>query len=102
MKILITGGAGFIGQRLAKRLLARNELNGKPFTELVLLDVARPQDDSLLNDKRVRAETGDISDPAVLQRHVDTGTEAIFHLAAIVSGQAEADFRRRFRYDVQD
>jgi nucleoside-diphosphate-sugar epimerase len=92
MKILITGGAGFLGQRLAKRLLERNELNGKPVTELVLLDVARPNDERLLGDKRVRAETGDISDPAVLQRHIDTQTEAIFHLAAIVSGQAEADF----------
>ncbi|SAK97330.1 D-erythronate dehydrogenase [Caballeronia ptereochthonis] len=92
MKILITGGAGFLGQRLAKRLLERNELDGKPVTELVLLDVARPNDERLLGDARVRAETGDISDPAVLQRHIDPQTEAIFHLAAIVSGQAEADF----------
>ncbi|SAL77452.1 NAD-dependent epimerase/dehydratase [Caballeronia peredens] len=92
MKILITGGAGFLGQRLAKRLLERNELDGKPVTELVLLDVARPNDERLLSDARVRAETGDISDRAVLERHLDTQTEAIFHLAAIVSGQAEADF----------
>ncbi|GGD83977.1 D-erythronate dehydrogenase [Caballeronia grimmiae] len=92
MKILITGGAGFLGQRLARRLLDRGELNGKPISELVLLDVARPADARLLADSRVRAETGDISDRAVLERHVDASTEAIFHLAAIVSGQAEADF----------
>ncbi|BAN25979.1 D-erythronate dehydrogenase [Caballeronia insecticola] len=92
MKILITGGAGFLGQRLAKRLLERNELDGKPVTELVLLDVARPTDERLLSDPRVRAEKGDIADRAVLERHLDTQTEAIFHLAAIVSGQAEADF----------
>ena len=92
MKILITGGAGFLGQRLARRLLDRAELNGKPISELVLLDVARPADARLLADSRVRAETGDISDRAVLERHVDASTEAIFHLAAIVSGQAEADF----------
>ena len=92
MKILITGGAGFLGQRLARRLLDRGELNGKPIGELVLLDVARPADARLLADSRVRAETGDISDRAVLERHVDASTEAIFHLAAIVSGQAEADF----------
>ncbi|WP_277186441.1 D-erythronate dehydrogenase [Caballeronia sp. BR00000012568055] len=92
MKILITGGAGFLGQKLAKRLLERGQLDGKPVDELILLDVARPQDEALLSDKRVRAETGDISDRAVLERHIDTKTEAIFHLAAIVSGQAEADF----------
>ncbi|KIG09857.1 D-erythronate dehydrogenase [Caballeronia concitans] len=92
MQILITGGAGFLGQRLAKRLLDRGELNGKPITKLVLLDVARPADERLLADSRVQAETGDISDRAVLERHVDRNTEAIFHLAAIVSGQAEADF----------
>ncbi|MDR5883371.1 D-erythronate dehydrogenase [Caballeronia sp. LZ032] len=92
MKILITGGAGFLGQRLARRLLERGTLDGQPVTELVLLDIARPHDERLLNDPRVRAETGDISDPAVLRRHLDPQTEAVFHLAAIVSGQAEADF----------
>jgi len=92
MKILITGGAGFLGQRLARRLLERGQLNGEPVTELLLLDVARPGDASLLTDPRVRAETGDISDAAVLARFIDTNTHAIFHLAAIVSGQAEADF----------
>jgi D-erythronate 2-dehydrogenase len=92
MKILITGGAGFLGQRLAKRLLERNELDGKPITELILLDVARPSDQRLLTDERVKAETGDISDRTVLDRFIDQETQAIFHLAAIVSGQAEADF----------
>ncbi|SAL57297.1 D-erythronate dehydrogenase [Caballeronia humi] len=89
MKILITGGAGFLGQRLARRLLDRGELNGQPITEMVLLDVVAGND---FGDKRVRVETGDIADRSVLERAIDTKTEAIFHLAAIVSGQAEADF----------
>ncbi|WP_248322932.1 D-erythronate dehydrogenase [Caballeronia sp. Sq4a] len=92
MKILITGGAGFLGQRLAKRLLERGTLDGQPVTELLLLDVARPADAQLLADPRVRAETGDIAERAVLERCIDGETRAIFHLAAIVSGQAEAEF----------
>ncbi|WP_250534861.1 D-erythronate dehydrogenase [Caballeronia sp. AZ10_KS36] len=92
MKILITGGAGFLGQRLAKRLLARGTLDGQPGTEVLLLDVARPADASLLADSRVRAETGDIAERAVLERCIDGETRAVFHLAAIVSGQAEAEF----------
>ncbi|AXE95965.1 D-erythronate dehydrogenase [Paraburkholderia sp. 22099] len=94
MKVLITGGAGFLGQRLARELLARGSLkgaDGKPqaITELVLLDVVRASD---FGDSRVRAEVGDIAERSVLERVIDERTSAIFHLAAIVSGQAEADF----------
>jgi D-erythronate 2-dehydrogenase len=92
MNVLITGGAGFLGQRLAKRLLERGQLDGQSIDEIVLLDVARPQDETLLNDPRIKAETGDIAERAVLERHIDTNTHAIFHLAAIVSGQAESGF----------
>lgn len=94
MKVLITGGAGFLGQRLARELLARGSLKdtrGKPqaITELVLLDVVRASD---FGDSRVRTEVGDIAERDVLERVIDERTSAIFHLAAIVSGQAEADF----------
>ena len=94
MKVLITGGAGFLGQRLARELLARGELRNadgqlRPITELVLLDVvAAPGPD----DARVRIEVGDIAERSVLERLIDDRTAAIFHLAAIVSGQAESDF----------
>ncbi|MFL9889771.1 SDR family oxidoreductase [Paraburkholderia sp. RL17-383-BIF-A] len=94
MKVLITGGAGFLGQRLARELLARGSLKDKQgtpqtITELVLLDVVQANN---FDDKRVRTEVGDIAERSVLERVIDDQTSAIFHLAAIVSGQAEADF----------
>ncbi|MCW3618653.1 NAD-dependent epimerase/dehydratase family protein, partial [Burkholderia cenocepacia] len=58
-------------------------------TELVLVDVVHGND---LGDKRVTARVGDIADPALLERAIDRDTAVVFHLAAIVSGQAEADF----------
>ncbi|EEE02470.1 D-erythronate dehydrogenase [Burkholderia multivorans] len=94
MKVLITGGAGFLGQRLARKLLERGELTGpdgrpEKLDELVLLDVVAGSD---FGDARVTSIVGDIADRAVLERAIDAQTGAIFHLAAIVSGQAEADF----------
>jgi D-erythronate 2-dehydrogenase len=94
MKVLITGAAGFLGQRLARELLARGELKGadgrqQPIEEIVLLDVALATN---FDDSRVHAEVGDIAEPWVLGRLIDDRTSVIFHLAAIVSGQAEADF----------
>jgi nucleoside-diphosphate-sugar epimerase len=94
MKVLITGGAGFLGQRLARQLLARGELSDSKGTlhridQLVLVDVVPAND---FGDARVRVVTGDIADGALLRQAVDADTTSIFHLAAIVSGQAEADF----------
>ena len=94
MNVLITGGAGFLGQRLARQLLTRGELRdsqGKVqrIDRLVLVDVVPAND---FGDERVRVVTGDIADGALLRQAIDTDTTSIFHLAAIVSGQAEADF----------
>jgi len=94
MKILITGGAGFLGKRLAAALMARGTVALRPgeaqqIRELTLVDTVAGEPSA---DPRVRVVAGDISDRALLDRLIDSETSAIFHLAAIVSGMAEAEF----------
>jgi len=94
MNVLITGAAGFLGAALARELVARGTLHGEgsgeqPISRLTLVDIAPPRQ---LEDQRIRVVVGSIADPDVAKRALGADTDAVFHLAAIVSGQAEADF----------
>ena len=98
MRIVITGGCGFLGRRVALKLLADGSPLG-PVDELVLFDNA-PSALPLPDDRRLTLVTGDIADRATVARLIGPGTDAVFHLAAIVSGQAEADTDLGYRVNV--
>ena len=94
MNIVITGGAGFLGTRLARKLCERNTLTDasgrtREIASITLLDVAPA---AAFADTRVRSIVGDLADASLLERAVAQDTDTVFHLAAVVSGQAEAEF----------
>ena len=94
MKILITGGAGFVGARLARTLLTRGELAGRRITQLVLADQA-PAKPELLADARVQARVGTLLVQCLALK--DEAFDGVFHLASAVSGECEADFELGLR-----
>ena len=97
MKLLITGGGGFIGDRLARALLARGTLAGQAITRIVLADIAPPRPD-LLEDARVEARTGALLTQTEALR--DEPFDGVFHLASAVSGECEADFDLGLRSNI--
>ena len=98
-RVIVTGGAGFIGTLLTRRLLAEpvtiGDAGPTPVDELVIADLAVPPPD-VAADPRVRTVTGDLT--VVID---DLGqADAIFHLAGVVSGAAEADFDLGMRVNI--
>ncbi len=96
MNIVVTGGNGFIGRRLARRLLATGAVFGADGSrgelhKLVLADIGR-LDDELAREPRVEQVVIDVSNPADVARVIDEQTATVFHFGAVVSAGAEADF----------
>jgi nucleoside-diphosphate-sugar epimerase len=97
MKLLITGGGGFLGDRLARALLARGTLTGQAITKLVLTDIAPARPD-LLTDARVEDRSGALLTQTDALR--EESFDGVFHLASAVSGECEANFDLGLRSNI--
>ncbi len=99
MHILIIGAAGMVGRKLAAKLAKDGELGGKPVSRLSLVDVIEPAPPAGFTSE-VAAYAADLSAPDEAARCVAGRPDVIFHLAAIVSGEAEADFEKGYRINL--
>jgi len=98
MHITILGGAGFLGRKVAARLAADGTLGGQPVSSLTLFDLAAPPSPSGARFP-VHSLAGDLADlPAAA---IPPGTGVVFHLAAVVSAAAEADYELGRRVNVR-
>ncbi|HTH35405.1 MAG TPA: D-erythronate dehydrogenase [Xanthobacteraceae bacterium] len=93
MHVLIIGAAGMIGRKLVARLVTEQALNGRPVEKLTLIDVGAPQKSEKFAGSVVTAAV-DIADPSGARAAVAGRPDVIFHLAAVVSGEAEVDFEK--------
>jgi nucleoside-diphosphate-sugar epimerase len=99
MRILVIGAGGMIGRKLALRLAAEGRLGGTAIAALHLVDVVAPPVPEGLSG-RITAEAADLSAPGVPARLVADRPAVIIHLAAVVSGEAEVDFDKGYRVNL--
>src|SRR5262245_51108804 len=103
MRVVITGGTGFVGLRLARRLLELGSLTGpsagaEELDELLILDTTAPDPRPVGLDGASFAP-GDVSDPSFVASHVEPGS-SVFHLASVLSGGGELDFDLALRVNL--
>src|SRR5579872_7158820 len=99
MHILITGAAGMIGRKLTARLVNDRTLNGRSIEKFTLTDIGVPPRPEGFSGA-VEAFAADIGDPATAPRAIAGRPDVIFHLAAVVSGEAELDFEKGTRVNL--
>lgn len=99
MHVMIIGAAGMIGRKLADQLAKDEALNGREIRSLTLADVVEPQAPAGFTGA-VDTVVTDLSEPCAAEKLVAKRPDTIFHLAAIVSGEAEADLEKGYRINL--
>jgi nucleoside-diphosphate-sugar epimerase len=99
MHILITGAAGMIGRKLSARLVKDGGLNGQVIDRLTLIDVVAPEKPAGFTGA-VELSPSDLSVPGAAAKPVAGRPDVIFHLAGVVSGEAETDFEKGYRVNL--
>jgi D-erythronate 2-dehydrogenase len=99
MHILITGAAGMIGRKLMERLVKDGGLNGKPIDQLTLFDVVSPAKPTGFSGK-VETVAADLAAPGEAAKAISGRPDVIFHLAGVVSGEAELDFDKGYHVNL--
>ncbi len=99
MHILITGAAGMIGRKLTAKLIKDGGLNGKSIDRLTLIDVVAPEKPAGYSGA-VELSASDLSASGVAAKTVAGKPDVVFHLAGVVSGEAETDFEKGYRVNL--
>ncbi|GLQ08077.1 NAD-dependent epimerase [Devosia yakushimensis] len=98
MKVLVIGAAGMVGRKLTAALLAAGQVGGQAIESLVLADIIAPAKPAA--DIAITTLATDLSEPGAAAALAAARPDLIFHLAAIVSGEAEADFEKGYRINL--
>jgi nucleoside-diphosphate-sugar epimerase len=99
MHVLVTGAAGMIGRKLLARLAKDGGLNGEAIDHLTLIDVVAPETPAGFKGK-VTAVAADLAAPGVAEKLIAPRPQMIFHLAGVVSGEAETNFEKGYHVNL--